>query len=535
MMGAGGTRLGWGFRKSTKIGGVRLTFSKSGVSMSVGGKGFRVTSGPRGMYVTTGFGGFYYRQRIGGGAARPAVATPPQRDSSSPELYATQTYASASVEQLSDISQDEFVTSLNEWTRRGFLQVACVLAIVLAFVIAIASDARAQVLGELGAYSVIAFCLARFIENRRRRFLLVYDLGAEEQARYERMSAAIAEFAQSGSFRAVKMVGHLGDWKRNAGATRALTFESASLYRAVPRHIVTNIVPWALHVQGMELYFFPDRLLIRSRRRFAALAYAALDLSSTESKFVWDEPLPHDAQVIGHTWQYVRKDGGPDRRFKGNREIPVVLVGVLELRSATGLEAAIQTTRVVAAQNVARAVASYGADIRAAVPRRADLDPAVRNALATFGLDEVPRLGELKRLYRELAQRNHPDKFANARRELQMFAAQRMQEIVDAYEVLLEAIGTSENAGAADAKSGESSLPQPTNAMPATPAWRSAEALASYAAVLAATLVFAGFRATPASDVRAPAPVRSVSVSTLVDGGVGAVIEGVPVPVPVRS
>ena len=38
---------------------------------------------------------------------------------------------------------------------------------------------------------------------------------------------------------------------------------------------------------------------------------------------VYDRDVPSDSVVIDSTWQYVNKDGGPDRRFSNNPTIPV--------------------------------------------------------------------------------------------------------------------------------------------------------------------------------------------------------------------
>src|SRR5512143_1017261 len=58
--------MGWSFRRSIKMGPLRLNLSTRGVGISAGVRGARVAVGPRGTYVTLGRGGFQYRQRIGG-------------------------------------------------------------------------------------------------------------------------------------------------------------------------------------------------------------------------------------------------------------------------------------------------------------------------------------------------------------------------------------------------------------------------------------------------------------------------------------
>ena len=134
--------MGWGFRKSFGRGPFRITLSKSGISASVGVKGLRLTTGPRGVYVSSSVGGFYYRERIGGG--RRSAARPPQPvlpAPSYPRFDRTDVIESAPVEQLRDLAQTDFATELNEWIRRGNIQLTIVL--VTGAVLALASAAGA--------------------------------------------------------------------------------------------------------------------------------------------------------------------------------------------------------------------------------------------------------------------------------------------------------------------------------------------------------------------------------------------------------
>ena len=55
------------------------------------------------------------------------------------------------------------------------------------------------------------------------------------------------------------------------------------------------------------------------------------------TRFIESEKSSCDASVVGSTWKYVNKSGGPDKRFKDNRELPICLYGEIELKSASGL------------------------------------------------------------------------------------------------------------------------------------------------------------------------------------------------------
>ena len=67
----------------------------------------------------------------------------------------------------------------------------------------------------------------------------------------------------------------------------------------------------------------------------------------TTNDFIEEEGVPSDAEVVGHTWRFVNKSGGPDRRFNNNRQIPKVLYLQMRLRSSEGLRKVLYFSRVV--------------------------------------------------------------------------------------------------------------------------------------------------------------------------------------------
>ena len=67
-----------------------------------------------------------------------------------------------------------------------------------------------------------------------------------------------------------------------------------------------------------------------------------------------DGYVPRDAKVVGKTWQYVNKDGGPDRRFSNNRQMPVALYGALLIDSGPGFRLELQTSSAAMAEGAAK-------------------------------------------------------------------------------------------------------------------------------------------------------------------------------------
>jgi hypothetical protein len=76
------------------------------------------------------------------------------------------------------------------------------------------------------------------------------------------------------------------------------------------------------------------------------VSYQQLVILWSNTVFLEGDGVPTDAQVIGHTWQYVNKKGGPDRRFKNNRQIPKVLYQQMGVRGTGGLQKILQVSHV---------------------------------------------------------------------------------------------------------------------------------------------------------------------------------------------
>jgi len=158
------------------------------------------------------------------------------------------------------------------------------------------------------------------------------------------MLKAIQEFAGSGRIWSVASRQDFVDRKYHAGAGTLFEKKSASLRLESPPGIETRLAVWALALKGQTLYFFPDRILVYQGSQVGAVAYQDFSVSSEEVRFVEQDSVPSDTQVVGQTWRYLNKDGTPDRRFSNNRQLPVVLYADISLRSGTGLNVVLQSS-----------------------------------------------------------------------------------------------------------------------------------------------------------------------------------------------
>jgi hypothetical protein len=109
----------------------------------------------------------------------------------------------------------------------------------------------------------------------------------------------------------------------------------------------TNIVVPSIVGKSISMHFLPDQLLIRSGKQYSGLPYAALTFRTHTTRFIESDRVPRDATQVGQTWQYANVRGGPDRRFKNNRQLPIMSYAELEVTGA-GLKLVWQFSNVAA-------------------------------------------------------------------------------------------------------------------------------------------------------------------------------------------
>ncbi|MER6831482.1 hypothetical protein ABT352_36210 [Streptosporangium sp. NPDC000563] len=180
---------------------------------------------------------------------------------------------------------------------------------------------------------VIAVIVAS-VENNNLRPRVDYELTGDEASKFEEVVTAFREMAKAGRSWLVtekQRVESGYERKTNAGAGVKTTRVSASVSFSGLSKIVTDVEVPTLAAGPWMLHFYPDRFLIGNSGRFTEHRYEELRASADVTRFVESSTLPSDAVVVDHTWTYVNVRGGPDRRYKDNRKLPIALYGELTL------------------------------------------------------------------------------------------------------------------------------------------------------------------------------------------------------------
>jgi len=123
-----------------------------------------------------------------------------------------------------------------------------------------------------------------------------------------------------------------------------------------PPYVKANISVPFIPVGKQLLYFFPDRILVFDPNGVGAVGYKDFKVEVALTRFIEEESVPSDAVVVDRTWKYVNKKGGPDKRFKDNKEIPVVLYESIHLSSPSGLNELIHLSKEGAGEGFKNAV-----------------------------------------------------------------------------------------------------------------------------------------------------------------------------------
>ena len=140
--------------------------------------------------------------------------------------------------------------------------------------------------------------------------------------------------------------GNVKDSKYHAGAGELVNRAKIDIKMNTPDFVKTNIPIPCIPVGRQKIYFFPDKILIFDKKKVGALSYKNIDFDLHTVRFIEEEYQPKDAKVIDTTWKYVNKKGGADKRFKDNRQLPIMEYEAIHIKSDTGLNELIYISKV---------------------------------------------------------------------------------------------------------------------------------------------------------------------------------------------
>lgn len=251
-----------------------------------------------------------------------------------------------SVEELRDSTADELGAQLNEAAARTRIApIVWIGFVVLLFV--------APVVWVVLAVPLILAAIWLQLRDRARRSVVVfYEVSGEASAWFEAVAAADEVVAGAAKLWRQQASGALvttHQRKANGGASSLTKREGLQHSIDGPSVLKTNVRVPTFVCGNASLTFLPDRVLVADKAHHATFAYSDVSIVFTTTRFIEDGTVPRDARQVGTTWRYTNVNGGPDRRYKGNGQLPIMEYGVLAVTSHTGLKWIIQISRSDAA------------------------------------------------------------------------------------------------------------------------------------------------------------------------------------------
>lgn len=324
--------MGFYFRKSVNLGGLRFNFSKSGVGVSTGVKGFRVGTGPRGNYIQMGKNGIYYKKTWGN--SRNKVKN--RNTYSNVDRYTKYSYMNNAKEkdvdeyktqEICDSSSKELVEEITNNNKKITLKWFSLLFCFNIYTF------------------IIAYIILAYLDDKRKNTIIFYDIDEDTEKRLQEFYDSFDELIKSNRKWYILSKNYNFDAKYNAGATSLVDRKSIEITNKKPKYIKTNVKIPCIPVGKQKIYFFPDRILIIKGKKVGALSYKNLEVRVTNGNFIESELKPWDGTVVDYTYRYVNKNGGPDKRFSNNPMYPIMSYSYIRFCGENGFDECIMLSK----------------------------------------------------------------------------------------------------------------------------------------------------------------------------------------------
>jgi hypothetical protein len=285
-----------------------------------------------------------------------------------------QEITSDSVSRMVDSTSAYLIAELDRQSKRWrALPIALLASVILIGAVA-STGAGPVVLLMLAVPLIIASVAAHYWDLLKKSVVIMYDLDDDARTAFSELNDAVDALGRAAGLWHINARGDVHDPKYHAGAGHLVRRKGIAIREREPPFVRTNIAIHHVPTATGSLYFTPDTILYYTRDGVGAVSYENLRLAVGATRFIEEGSVPRDARIVDQTWRYVNKKGGPDRRFKDNRELPVCEYEEVHLGSSSGLNELFQVSRTGLGEGVRRAVERMAGVLTSA--RQASVNPA---------------------------------------------------------------------------------------------------------------------------------------------------------------
>lgn len=328
------------YRKSINLGGgFRVNLSKSGIGYSWGTKGYRVTKkaggGVRKTYSIPGTGISWVddsgtKKRNTGvktGSYQQSMITEPQN-----VLYQA---SETDIKHLVTDNSQDFIAAIKKYSciRTGLIW-GSVISLLL----------------TPGTPFFIVFFMTAIVGliylSVSKKITVEYEFDGYGMKRIQMMDQAMSLLINNCGTWQVNTIQANSSTKTNAGASRSVEKKPVKFLKKKPFFLKTDATCYYIKLLKDDVYILPDRLIVKGKKGWGVVEYSEMSIDVGNVIFIENGATPKDAEIVGYTWQYVNKNGSPDKRYSNNRQLPKCNYGTLAFKSGTGLNVIIYISNV---------------------------------------------------------------------------------------------------------------------------------------------------------------------------------------------
>lgn len=322
--------MGLRFRKSINLGnGFKVNISKSGIGYSWGTSGFRITKTAKGQtrktYSIPGTGISYSTQSSTTQHLNTGHPVPSKNVSQNIPTNGTVQLNAGNINSYHSKEYENFLYAIRKYKN---LNLFANLLLLTIFLIAMPIFIVTFIIGIVLKLYVCAFC----------RVPIEYQFDPESKSLY--LQRANMWYSLNASKKLWQLISYskVTNKKIAAGADKLIDRRPIKVKKETPRFLKTDMKFIYLKLGKEQVYFLPDRVIIIKGNKIGSLSYDDIKISTKNYKFIEPEVVPSDSEIIGNTWLKVNKNGTPDKRFKGNRQIPICKYGLIQLQTSAGMD-----------------------------------------------------------------------------------------------------------------------------------------------------------------------------------------------------
>jgi ribosomal protein L40E len=267
------------------------------------------------------------------------------------------------------VDPKETLSALNicrlQSSRYGTTTIVAILGFIAFIFIASKSGDSGGIIGFIAFVcwiAAIAYAYKLALDSYRERstFELIYDLDDAGRTQQRKINEAVVALTHSQALWQITAEAY-GNRKRDGAAVLVDRTQVVVRRGICPANIKTNVDALLLPLVHGSIFFLPDRMYIDAGGKYHMLRYADVHITTEDAPFIETGGVPHDGHLHRHQWLHQNTNGGPDRRYANNPEVPVMLYTEIWMRANDGFRLVLQASSrqaaclfVVGMQNLAK-------------------------------------------------------------------------------------------------------------------------------------------------------------------------------------